>query len=73
MLRCTGKASRASVTIDSNRNNFRHVQEIEGLFWKIDSKDADEQTGETPEMMVDVSAFGDAIEDLDEDVFQALV
>ena len=67
------KASRASVTIDSIRNNFRHVQEIEDQFWKIDSKDIDEPTGESPEIMVDVSTFGDAIEDLDEDVFQALM
>ena len=67
------KASRASVTIDSIRKNFRHVHEIERLFWNIDSKDADEPTGETPQIMVDVSAFGDAIEYLDEDVFQALM
>ena len=64
---------KASVTVNSICNNFRHGQEIEYLFWKIGRKDADEPTGETPEDVVEVSAFGDAIEDLDEDVFQALM
>ena len=67
------KASRASIDIESVGNNFRHVRQIEDQFWNIDNNNVVESTSDDTDTMIDVSFYGDAIEELDDEMIHALL